>query len=175
MGRIDALQATCHRYGPGRLPRANEPAVGAGYAAASAAACVAVVYAGVATGLDGVGLSATTELVNVALAALALPFVVPAAFGVGHLGWRWLSPRSPTTGLVVGLLGTLATYGVFLVLIGVPITALEAVSGADPVRAAVFSWGVVYLTAVETWWVAFPVGGVSGAVYAVVVSRPDDS
>lgn len=164
-----AIHAACNRYGPGRLPKAENHAVGAGYAAASAAVCAAAVYAGLATAADGVGLTAA-PYANVAVAALALPFFAAAAFVIGFVGWIRVTPKSPAWGLVAGVLGAVATYGVVLVAVGIPITALEALSGADPLRAAVFSWGLVYFAFVETWWAAVPVGAVSGALYVTVVS-----
>ncbi|WP_254864482.1 hypothetical protein [Halovivax gelatinilyticus] len=166
---IAALHRACSRVGPGRLPGADSEAIGAGYAAASAAAFVAVAYATLATAVSGVGLVAA-PYASVAVAALAFPIVVPAAFAIGLVGWRLLAPKSPICAGALGLLGVGATYVAMFVVIGVPITALEALSGADPLRAAVFSWGVVYFAVLETWWVAIPVGAVSGYIYASVVS-----
>ena len=164
------LHTVCVRYGPGRLPKAEHHAIGAGYAAASAAVCAAILYAGVATVVDSVGLQAA-EFANIALAVLALPFVVPGAFAVGFLGWNVRPLRSSVSGLIAGVLGAIGTYGVVLILFGVPVTALEGLSGADPIRAAVFSWGVIYFAFLETWWAALPIGAVSGALFVTVVSR----
>ena len=165
-----SLHAVCVRYGPGRLPKAEHHAIGAGYAAASAAVCAAILYAGVSTVVDSVGLQAA-EFANIALAVLALPLVVPAAFAVGFLGWNVRPPRSPVSGLLAGFFGAIVTYGAALVLFGVPVTASEWLSGADPIRAAVFSWGVIYFAFLETWWAALPIGAVSGALFTAVVSR----
>ena len=167
---VDAVHTACDRYGPGRLPNAENHAVGAGYAGASAAVCAAVVYAIVAFTIDSVGLVASPAA-NVAVATLALPFFAAGAFVAGVVGWRILQPRSPVHGVVAGSLGVVCTYAVVLVLFGVPVTTLEALSGADPLRAAVFSWGVVYFAVLETWWVALPLGTFSGFVYVTVVSR----
>ena len=167
---VDAVHAVCDRYGPGRLPRAEDHAIGAGYAGASAAVCAAVIYAIVASTVDSVGLVGA-PVANVAVATLALPMFAAGAFVVGVVGWRVLEPASPGQGVVAGLLGAICTYGVFFVLFGVPVTTLEALSGADPLRAAVFSWGVVYFAVLETWWVALPLGTFSGFVYVTVVSR----
>lgn len=170
---ISAIHTACNRYGPGRLPKAENHAVGAGYAGASAAVCVGILYAGVSTIIGSIGLDAAAEYANIALAALALPFVVPAAFATGFVGWKIVTPRSPVSGLVFGFLGSFATYGVALLLFGIPVTVLEMLSDASPLRASVFSWGVIYFAFMETWWAALPVGSMSGFVYATVVSLPE--
>ena len=41
---VETVGAFCKRYGPGRLPGANRPAVGAGYAVATAALAAAVAF-----------------------------------------------------------------------------------------------------------------------------------
>lgn len=170
---VDALHAACKRYGPGRLPRAENHAIGAGYAGATAAVCTAAVYAGTATVVDSLGLEATAEFATVVLAGLALPFVVPAAFAIGLVGWNVFPLRSPVGGAIAGFLGTIGTYALALLLFGALVTTLEALSGADPLRAAVFSWGVVYFAFVETWWAALPTGSISGLVYGTVVSQTE--
>ena len=170
---ISVIRTACKRYGPGRLPKAENHAVGAGYAGASAAVCAALAYAGVSTVVGSIGLDAAAEYANIAVAALALPFVVPAAFAVGFVGWKLVTPRSPVSGLACGFLGTIATYGVVLLSFGIPVTVLETLSDASPLRAAAFSWGVIYVVFVETWWAAVPVGSMSGSVYAAVVSRTE--
>ena len=170
---ISVIHTACKRYGPGRLPKAENHAVGAGYAGASAAVCAAMLYAGVSTVIGSIGLDAAAEYANIALAALALPFVVPAAFAIGFVGWKIVTPRSPVSGSVFGLLGAIATYGVALLSLGIPVTILETLSDASPLRAAVFSWGVIYLAFIETWWASLPVGSMSGFVYTTVVSLPE--
>lgn len=160
----------CERYGPGRLPEADNHAIGAGYAAATAAICVAVAYASATLVFDSLGVAATGRF-DVLLAALALLVFVPAAFVTGFVGWAVFSPKSPVTGIVAGLLGAFIVYGVALLLFGVPMTAFEIVSGTDPLRVAVFSWGVIYFAFLETWWIALPVGCLSGYVYVSVVQR----
>ncbi|ELY92484.1 hypothetical protein C483_07674 [Natrialba hulunbeirensis JCM 10989] len=171
LGRgIDRLAAGCKRYGPGRLPKAENHAVGAGYAGASAAICAAIFYAGISTVVGSVGLDATADFVNIAVAALALPFVVPAAFAIGYAGWKIVTPTSPVSGLVCGFLGVFATYGVALLLFGILVTVPEVLSGASPLRAAVFSWGVIYFAFIEAWWAAVPIGTMSGFVYVAVIS-----
>lgn len=167
---IDSIRTACGRYGPGRLPMAENHSVGAGYAGASAAVCAAMLYAGVATVVGSIGLDAEADFANIALAALALPFVVPAAFAIGYGGWKIVTPTSPVSGLVCGFLGVFATLGVVLLLFGIPVAVLEAYSGASPLRAAVFSWGVIYFAFIETWWAALPIGAMSGFVYVAVIS-----
>ncbi len=164
------LYALCERYGPGRLPNADNHAIGAGYAAATAAVFVAAVYASAVPFFDSLG-PAATDLYNVLLAGAALVLFVPAAFLAGYVGWLVLSPNAPVTGAVAGLVGVVITYGVALLLFGLPMTAFELVAGTDPLRTAVFSWGVVYFAFVETWWATLPVGCLSGFTYVTVVRQ----
>ena len=168
------LHTVCKKYGPGRLPKAENRAIGAGYVGATAAICVALLYAGISTVIDPVGLAAAGPA-NILVAALFLPFAVPAAFIIGVCGWKLRPPQSAVSGLFAGVVGAVATYGVVFVLLGIPITAGEAVGGADPIRAVVFSWGVIYFAFMETWWIALPVGAGSLLSYVTVVESIDAS
>ncbi len=169
-----SLHRACTRYGPGRLPGADRPDVGAGYAAASAALLASFLFATAAIVGETVGvLSSNDGAVWFAFAGLAVPIVVPTAFVVGVVVWRLLPSNIPFFGPVSGLLGTLGTYvgcllTVTLVLMA---SATLGLSGADPVSAAGFSLGAVVLGFMFTWWVTFPVGVVSGAVYTAVVEE----
>ncbi len=170
------LHRACTRYGPGRLPGAKRPAIGAGYAAAGAALAATVLFAVGAIAGETVGLLSSNDgLVWFAFAGLALPIVIPTAFLVGVAVWRLLPPDVPFFGPVAGLLGTLGTYVGSLLAVTVILTAsaVLGLSGADPVSAAGFSFGVVALGFMITWWVTFPVGAVSGTVYNAVLKQSE--
>ena len=172
----DSLHRACTRYGPGRLPGADRPAVGAGYAAASAALAATLLFAvGAITG-ETVGLLSSNDgIVWFAFAGLAVPVVLPTAFLVGVAVWRLLPSDVPFFGPVAGLLGTLGTYVASLIAVTVILTASAALglSGADPVNAAAFSFGVVALGFSITWWVTLPVGAVSGTMYTAVLEESE--
>jgi len=168
------LHRACTRYGPGRLPEADRPDIGAGYAAASAALVASFLFAAAAIAGETVGLLSSNDgVVWFAFAGLAVPIVVPTAFVVGVVVWRLLPSEIPFFGPVAGLLGTLGTYVGSLLAVTLILTASAALglSGAEPVSAAAFSVGVVALVFTITWWVTFSVGAVSGAVCTVVVKE----
>lgn len=164
-----ALRNACKRYGPGRLPNADRPDIGAGYAAASAAV--------LATGLFGILLSVRAGLgtsgdwiASFLFPAFALPVVVPSAFLIGIAGWRLLPSSSTITGIIAGGLGAIATYLVSLVLLGGVLTAAAvfSLSGGTPMEAAELSAGFVAVAFVLTWWITIPVGCLSGGIYVNV-------
>lgn len=166
------LHAVCKRYGPGRLPKADRHDIGAGYAAAAAAFVATILYgtiisAGAVLGMGWDG------AVNLLFATFALPFVVPAAFLVGIIGWRILPSYTSVGGLLAGGFGALATYLVTLVLVGIllTVTAVLSLSGAEPVNAALFSIGLVSVAFVLTWWVTIPIGCLAGYVYVNAVGE----
>ena len=168
------LHRACTRYGPGRLPSAERPDIGAGYAAASAALAATALFAAAAIAGETVGLLSSNDgVVWFAFAGLALPAVLPTAFVVGVAVWRLLPAGTPFFGPVAGLLGTLGTYVGSLLTVTVILTASAALglSGADSVSAAGFSFGAVALGFMLTWWVTFPVGAASGAVYTAIVEE----
>ena len=172
----DSLHCVCTRYGPGRLPGADRPDVGAGYAAASAALAASFLFATTAIGGETVGvLSSNDGLVWFAFAGLAVPVVVPTALAAGIVVWQLLPSDIPFFGPVAGLLGTLGTYIGSLIALTLILTAAGAlgVSSTDPVSAATISFGAVSLGFMITWWVAFPVGAVSGTVYTSVVEKSE--
>ncbi|MFC6875497.1 hypothetical protein [Halobellus marinus] len=166
------LRKACERYGPSRLPKADRPDIGAGYAAASAAVFATILF--------GILLSVSTIqgmngdwLPSFLFPALALPIVVPSAFFLGVIGWR-LSPTSSTlTGIITGGIGAIATYLVSLLLVGGVLTAgaLFSLSGATLLEAAEISVGLVTLAFILTWWITIPVGCLSGAVYMNVTEN----
>ncbi|WP_440766207.1 hypothetical protein [Natronorubrum sp. DTA7] len=168
------LRSACKRYGPGRLPHADRPDIGAGYAAASAAV-VATVLVGIVLAGEAVRGGSGDWVASFLFPAFALPVVVPSAFFLGVVVWR-LSPSSTSTiGLVAGGVGAIGTYLVSLVLIGGVLTAgaVLSLSSWSPIAAAEFSAGLVGLAVVLTWWITIPVGCLSGVVYmSVTESSP---
>ena len=170
------LHRVCKRYGPGRLPGAQRPAIGAGYAAATAALVAALLFAVAAITAEVVGLLSSNDgVVWFAFAGLAVPVVVPVAFAVGVAVWRLLPAALPFFGPLSGLLGTVGTYvgSLFAVALVLSGAAALGVTTTDPATATTFSVGVVLLAFMITWWVAFPVGIVSGTVYAAVVAESE--
>lgn len=160
------LRNACKSYGPGGLPKADQPDIGAGYAAAAAAFVATGVYAGSMIIGDAVGMS-IDGTVFALFAILALPFVVPAAFLVGVGGWRVVPTETSFAGVIAGGIGAIATYLVALVPVGVLVTAAAAASitGAEPAVAAVSTIGLVFYAFVLTWWVTIPIGCIGGFVY----------
>lgn len=73
--------------------------------------------------------------------------------------------------MVAGGLGAVATYLVALVLLEVNVvgSAVLSLSGATPASAAAFSWGVVYIAFVSTWWLTVPIDCLAGYTYVTVV------
>lgn len=172
---LNNLGVVCKRYGPGRLPRAERRDIGAGYAGASAAFAIAVVYALATAATYRLGVA--SDFVHPfwsASALVAVPFVVPAAFVVGTAVWRYLPDRIPCFGAVAGLLATALTYALSLAFVFVAVLAvvlvtesgtgiettaeLLTVTGATTVTVGVFA---LVLTA----WLTVPVGCLSGAIY----------
>ncbi|WP_418286260.1 hypothetical protein [Halorubrum sp. DTA46] len=142
----DSLHRACTRYGPGRLPGADRPDIGAGCAAASAALAATFLVAVAAIGGETVGLLSSNDgFAWFALAGIAVPVVVPSALVVGVAVWRLLPSDVPFFGPVAGLLGTLGTYIGALIAVTLIQTAFTVLglSSADPVSAAAFSFGVV--------------------------------
>lgn len=142
--------------------------------AAGAALLASFLFAAAAIVGEAAGLLSSNDgLVWFAFVGLAISVVVPTAFVVGVVVWRLLPSETPFFGPVSGLLGTLGTYVGSLLIATLILTASAALdlSGADPVSAAVFSFGVVALGFLITWWVTFPAGAVSGAVYTAVVEE----
>ena len=163
------LRRACKQYGPGRLPHADRPDIGAGYAAASAAVVATVLYGIVLSGYAVRGGSGDL-VASFLFPAFALPVVVPSAFVLGVVAWRLSPASSAISGLVAGGVGALGTYLVSLVLIGGVLTAgaVLSLSGSTPIAAAEFSAGLVGLAFVLTWWITIPVGCLSGFVYMSV-------
>jgi len=172
----EPLHRVCTRYGPGRLPGANRPDVGAGYAAASAALGASLLFATGAIVGETVGLLSSNDgVVWFAFTGLAVPVVVPTALVAGVVVWRILPSEIPFFGAVAGIFGTLGTYvgSLLALMLILTATATLGLSGSDPLSAAAFSFGVVYIAFLLTWWVTFPVGAVSGIIYTDIVKQSE--
>ncbi|MFC7068201.1 hypothetical protein [Halobaculum lipolyticum] len=166
------LGAACERYGPGRLPRAADPDVGAGYACATSALLSCVVFAAATTLVlfsDGGPVTG-----GVALAALAAPLVVPSAFLAGYVSWRGLSgrfERTPRFGAAAGVVATALTYPLSAVGFAAVAFVLDRRSGIEqPVLDALVgtvagSFAVAFVALVLTCWATFPLGASGGYVY----------
>lgn len=168
--QFHTLRAVCKRYGPGRLPNADRNDIGAGYAAAAAAVVATLLY-GVLISVRGVLASGIEEVYAMVFFSLALPFVVPAAFIVGILGWRLLPSYSTPVGVIGGGLGALTSYFVASLLFGAffSVAAALSLTGADPAGYGRFSIALGTVAAILTWWVTIPIGCLAGYVYVNVV------
>ena len=169
---VATLAVVCKRDGPGRLPRADRPSIGAGYAGATAALAVAVMVAlwmSVFHVLVGPFLFGHVAWAVAALAAL--PLVIPAAFVSGTVVWRVLPNSVPWFGAVAGLLATLGTYVVSLAVVFLLIVGAQVIgglgSGAEPVLfdALLITAVVGAYAVITTGWLVFPIGCLSGAIY----------
>ena len=171
----DRLRAGCKRYGPGRLPHADRPAIGAGYAGASAALVAAATFAVAVVAFEVAGVSHNVYGFAI-FAAFALPFVVPAAFVAGIVSWRAVPATVPGSGVVAGALGTLLTYVGATVLLACLMLVAAVASwnngGATDtaMAAAVIGWLAFLLTS----WITLPVGCLGGVIYGRVGIGPAD-
>jgi hypothetical protein len=165
---LDRLGTVCKQYGPGRLPHAERYDVGAGYAGASAALAVAVLFALLAVVLETAGLLSVGDGGVFAWAAVvSLPIVVPAAFFAGTLVARLVPTNVPVAGAILGLLGTMGTYlGAFVVLFAAGI-GVGFTTGADTLLldAWYFAATFGYIGFLFTCWLTIPAGCASGIIY----------
>jgi len=166
---VKRVGAFCKRYGPGRLPGASRPAVGAGYAVATAALAAAVAFVvltGIQTLLFGGPIAVTGELTYVGL--LAIPLVVPAAFAGGAVAWRLLPESISYRGPLAGLLAMVLTYVVATLLIVAP-PLVAFLIASDPSRLARASVESALLIGIVgflyTFWLTLPIGAVSGWIH----------
>ena len=160
---VKRVGAFCKRYGPGQLPGASRPAVGAGYAVATAALVAAVAFVvltGIQTLLFGGPIAVTGELTYVGL--LAIPLVVPAAFAGGAVAWRLLPESISYRGPLAGLLATVLTYVVATLLV-VPL--LIASSPSQPRASVELGLLVGIVGFLTTFWLTLPIGTVSGWIH----------
>lgn len=166
---LHTLQTAYRRYGPGT----DRDDLAAGYAAATGAVLVAALYAASVWAIDAgvVDLGWTPYFATIEYhwavyaATTGLVFAVPAAFLVGVAGWRIAPARSAFRGAVVGAVGAVAAYLVAFVPLAAGAAVANAGSGgvANAFELAAFVVGVAL---VLTWWLAIPLGGLVGVVYA---------
>lgn len=177
-GLFGSLVRSYRRYGPGRLPLAERPTVGAGYAGACAALGVGLLFVAVTGGAALLpGPAFETDVYAVA-ALLALPLVVPAAFAAGVLTWRYLPADGPRFGAVAGVVAAVLAYALagvaFALVFALAETArtlstLPAPAAAEVVIGAAEAFGfgalVAVVALVVSSWLALPVGALAGYVH----------
>lgn len=167
-GALDRIGTACKQYGPGRLPGADRPDVGAGYAGGTAALSVVVLFALVTSLLAALGSPfGFGSLTLTVLSVYAVPVVVPVAFVAAVAVWRALPIGIPYFGAVAGVLATLATYVGSVVVVAVLATVLAATSASDVSTGtgAGFALVIGFAAFVWTFWLALPAGVVGGMVY----------
>jgi len=174
---IQAAEAFCKRYGPGRLPGAGNRSIGAGYAFATAALLASVAFVVLSAALLGGGPSALWSAAEGGLSyfgLVAMPFVVPAAFAAGALTWRLVPETVPYYGSVSGLVASVLTYIGAMALVAAAILVNSFLSPAtvfEP-RAAFIVAGVFGGAGfLHTFWITLPVGALSGYVHERAVGE----
>ncbi|ARS88976.1 hypothetical protein [Natrarchaeobaculum aegyptiacum] len=164
----DRLRTACKRAGPGRLPYADRPDVGAGFAGASAAIAATLAFAFGVVAVDELGLVGGLDGTVLATTGLAaLPLVAPAAFAAGVLTWRALPDGLPIYGVAAGFLGTVFTYlgATALLALVLVLAAWGSWSEVMLTDAFLFAVGIGYIGFLLTAWVTVPIGCLSGAIY----------
>jgi hypothetical protein len=170
---VETAGVLCKRYGPGRLPGADNRSIGAGYAFATAALLASVAFVvpyAVIRLLEG-GPSALLRSIEGGLpyfGLFAIPFVVPAAFVAGALTWRLLPETVPYYGPVSGLVATVLTYVGATALVAAVILVNSFLS-----PTTVFEPGTAFIVAglfggvgfAYTFWITLPAGALSGYVH----------
>ena len=162
------------RYGPGRLPGADHPDVGAGYAFATAALLADVLFGLLLGALSlAFGDPFFGWLLGYSLAAV--PFVVVAAFASGALCWRRIAARERFTGAFAGVVVTLCAYVLGdLLLVGALVAWQGLVGpppgglGTDPLSVGRSLGGAAFLV---TCPLTLPLGAVVGRARARASAR----
>lgn len=171
---MKTIGAFCERYGPGRLPGASRPAIGAGYAVATAALAAAVAFIAV-TGIQTLLIEGSLKITGGLwyFGLLAMPLVVPAAFIVGAVAWRLLPKSMSYRGPIGGLLATVLTYVIATLLVVATLLVIFLTdSGPEPVRGSLVvglaygGFGFMY-----TFWLTLPIGAVSGWIHEQAASE----
>lgn len=173
-----AAARLCERYGPGRLPKSENPAIGAGYAMATAALSAAALFVFVGGGFalvtGGLGRGQSIGGFFAYFGLLATPFVVPAAFLAGALVWRTLPEGTPYYGPVAGSVAIALTYVVATGLVAAGIIAamivrVLVVSGATFDITDIIEVGGIWtfgaLSFIFTCWLTLPVGALNGYIH----------
>ncbi|MFC6756430.1 MULTISPECIES: hypothetical protein [Haloarcula] len=167
----ETAEVLCKRFGPGRLPGADNRVVGAGYAFATAALSAATVFV-VVTGFESItkhGLAAFGPAHGgiYMFGVYAIPFVVPSAFIAGAFTWAQRPASARYWGAVGGIVATVLTY-----IIATPLT----ISGWYVITLLHPEWtmssnlprlmmllGIVGF--LLTCWLTLPVGAISGYIH----------
>jgi len=174
---VKAVEVRCKRYGPGRLPGADNRSIGAGYAFATAALLATLSF--VVLYSVNILLAVGPERLWIEggllyFSLLATPFVVPAAFAAGALSWRLVPRDLQYCGLITGLVATVLTYVCATTLVAAAIfgemllnpTAVFEPSAAVLAPALFGAFGFV-----STGWITLPVGALSGYVHERAVAE----
>jgi len=144
-------------------PSASRPAVGAGYAVATAALAAAVAFVvltGVETLPSGETIAETGSPTRFEL--LAIPLVVPAAFVGGAVAWRLLPESTSYRGPLAGMLATVLTYVGATLLV---VLYFFAFAPSEPMASVGAGLLVGIVGFILTFWLALPIGAVSGWVH----------
>lgn len=173
----ERLGSQCERYGPGRLPGADRPAVEAGYALASAALVSTVLWTlsvGGTRFLTGWSLTRSDQAnALLALGGLTALFFVTAAFVSGAVIWRYSPERIRRHGIVTDLLAMVGAYAVGTVLL-LPFALLfgDATLLFSGPLSVLYVGGVAFLV---SGWLSLPVGAAMGHVHRRARGRSDGS
>lgn len=171
METVASAERLCKRFGPGRLPGAENRDIGAGYAFATAALSAATVFI-LLTGYKpilqyGLGAFGPAREGIYLFGAYALPFIVPSAFVAGGLAWEFRLEGIPFEGAFAGIVATILTYVI-----------------ATPLAISVYYWlSLIYPSVTMsrtpldlilffgffgflfTFWLTLPLGAVSGYIH----------
>ncbi|SDR09607.1 hypothetical protein [Natronobacterium texcoconense] len=171
--RLETLERTCKRYGPGRLPGADRTRLGAGYAGASAALVVALVFALGMAVLHWLGSPFGVGHVFWTMSAVvALPIVVPVAFLAATLVWSLLPVDGSGTGAFAGAVTALLTYLGSLAVVFLVVSAALVVDGG-PLQPSLVEAGqltvlIGLFAVVFSGWLAVLFGSIGGGIYESV-------
>lgn len=167
MDFYNRLGTVCKRYGPGRLPNADHHDIGAGYALASTALAIAIVWACVGImSVEGGPIDFEWGSLGI-LGLFAAPLVVPTAFVSAVFVWRILPENTPYFGAVGGVLAVAGTYVLSTLVLFALNAFVAAVDGrlGQISESALFIGFVGVFALLLTFWVTFPLGCVAGIVY----------
>jgi hypothetical protein len=173
-GVYNVLGVLCKRCGPGRLPNAERRDIGAGYALASTATGATLFFALIAWATVLVGVRVDGEFFG-SMALIGLPLVVPTSFVSAVLVWRTVPPNTPHFGAVAGLLATVGTYLLSLLVLLVFYATTVVVYGQyDQFGEAVrFLILIGFVALISTCWLTFPVGVASGVIHERITGDGD--
>lgn len=168
MDFYNRLGTVCKRYGPGRLPNADRHDIGAGYALASTALAIAIVWACVSGIMSVVEGPIDLNWGGLGILGLfAAPFMIPTAFVSAVFVWRILPKNTPYFGAVGGVLATAGTYVLStLVLFALNASAAAVYGRLGQLPDSTLAMGYIGVFALLfSFWLTFPLGCVAGIVY----------